>query len=285
MTDLIPAIRFDQDIGGDALKPFVLYLSSVNFPHRLSEESGRLVLWVYHKEHVAMARTLYQRFERGEIAAEFEPVSKHSTPALAKITGIISQNPVAIMTLLLSVIGYTVVVMGLHQVVAWLSFQGIFLSSPDAVISQIVQGQVWRLVTPIFLHFSWVHIGFNAVIFWFLGHQVERREGSWALLTAVLLFSLASNITQFYLQPYHLFGGLSGVVYGLIAYCWLRNTSQAGLFNFPSGLAWLSVAMILIGFTGVSAFFGFNLANWAHLAGFAMGAVLALFKRGKGFGL
>jgi GlpG protein len=92
----------------------------------------------------------------------------------------------------------------------------------NALLDTLSKGQVWRLITPDFLHFSWPHIIFNSVMLWFLGSQVEFIDGRTRLLVLALVASLLSNGLQ-YLVTGPLFGGLSGVVYAIMGYCWLSQ--------------------------------------------------------------
>ena len=55
-------------------------------------------------------------------------------------------------------------------------------------------GHYWRLVTPIFLHFGWVHLIFNMLWLWELGRRIEYAVGSLHLLTVILFIGIASNL-------------------------------------------------------------------------------------------
>lgn len=55
-------------------------------------------------------------------------------------------------------------------------------------------GQVWRLITPAFLHFSFVHLAFNLVIFYEFGRRVEAVLGSKRFALMALGIVLVSNL-------------------------------------------------------------------------------------------
>lgn len=152
----------------------------------------------------------------------------------------------------------------------------------DALRGTLAQGQVWRLLTPDLLHFSVMHLIFNAVMLWFLGSQIEVRDGRHHIVGLVLLTSLGANVPQ-YLISGPLFGGLSGVVYGVLGYVWLANQWRPR-FQFPPALMTVAVIWLLIGFTPLTQLLiGANMANAAHLGGLLSGLVygaLASMARG-----
>lgn len=132
--------------------------------------------------------------------------------------------------------------------------------------------QPWRLFTPALLHFSIMHIAFD-VIWWLdLGNTIERRQSAWHLLIIALVVAAVSNTAQFLVSGPN-FGGLSGVIYGLLSYMWLW-----GYLRPASGLALRpSVAVIMLGWL-VLCWTGWlgPVANFAHLAGLVSGLVLAV---------
>ena len=137
------------------------------------------------------------------------------------------------------------------------------------------RGQVWRLVTPIFLHFGPLHLIFN--IFWLLdlGSMIETRRGSRFLLLFVLLTAVVSNLAQYYMPPLAgNFGGMSGVVYALFGYVWINGRLRPHLGMGVNQqavvimLAWLVICMI----PGVLPV---QVANTAHVTGLLAGVLLA----------
>ena len=145
----------------------------------------------------------------------------------------------------------------------------------SALLDTLSKGQVWRLITPDFLHFSWPHIIFNSVMLWFLGSQIEFMDGRTRLLVLALVASLLSNGLQ-YLVTGPLFGGLSGVVYAIMGYCWLSQR-RLPRFQFPPALITFALAWMVLGFTPLPNMLGMgNMANEAHLGGFVAGLLVAV---------
>ena len=148
-------------------------------------------------------------------------------------------------------------------------------------LQDIEHGEVWRLVTPIFLHFNILHIVFNVLALSTLGTMIEIRRGSLRLALMILLLAIASNFGEFMYQEQanpggtHLFGGISGVVCGLFGYVWMKGLyePEQGMILHPNsvtfGLLWIAMCM-----TGVLG----PIANAAHVVGLIMGVALGVFK-------
>jgi len=139
-------------------------------------------------------------------------------------------------------------------------------------LPEISQGQWWRLITPIFLHFGVLHLVFNLLWLWDLGDMLERILGSRWLLLFVAVVGVSSNLAQYsYAGP--LFGGMSGVVYGLLGYLWLRGFLDP---NFPlrpnKAIVYLMLGWFVLGWTGLLG----PIANMTHSIGLAAGGTLAV---------
>jgi GlpG protein len=140
----------------------------------------------------------------------------------------------------------------------------------DTTLPEIRQGQIWRLITPIFIHFGYIHIIFNMLWLRDLGSMIEARQSSLHLLILTVVIAICSNLGQVYIGHNPDFGGMSGVVYGLLGYVWIR-----GKFDPGSGLylhSYTVIMMIVWFFACYTGIFG-SIANTAHAVGLVMGMV------------
>lgn len=142
--------------------------------------------------------------------------------------------------------------------------------SRSNLFDELATGQLWRLVTPIFIHFSPLHLIFNLLMLQRFGGAVEFRKGWLRLLGMVLVIAVTSNVGQ-YVVSGPAFGGMSGVVYGLFGYIWARGRYHPeDDLAMPPNLAFLMMAWFVICFSGAVG----AVANTAHAAGLGMGCLL-----------
>lgn len=130
----------------------------------------------------------------------------------------------------------------------------------------------WRLIGPAFFHFSWLHIVFNTLWWWQLGGDVERQLGKSTLINLALLSAIVSNLGQYLVSGAN-FGGLSGVVYGLVGFVWWAGwlMPQKGLVLARPIIGLLLFWMLL----GFAELLPMNMANTAHLLGLVSGCFYA----------
>jgi GlpG protein len=136
-------------------------------------------------------------------------------------------------------------------------------------LPEIKSGQVWRLVTPIFVHFGIAHILFNMLWLRDLGSAVEKRAGSLFLTVLVLVVAVVSNVAQYAISGPN-FGGMSGVVYALLGYVWMqsRYNPSSGYYLHPTTVI-MMIAWFFLCFTGI---FG-PVANTIHAIGLGIGVI------------
>ena len=130
----------------------------------------------------------------------------------------------------------------------------------------------WRLLGPAFIHFSVLHFIFNLLWWSMLGSQVERQFGSSFIIILFVVTALVSNLAQLIVAGPN-FGGLSGVVYGLVGFVWITGwlRPQWGLY-LPKAIVGFMLVWLLLGFADV---LWVNMANAAHTAGLISGCVMA----------
>lgn len=162
------------------------------------------------------------------------------------------------------------------------------LNAMPVRLASVKRGELWRLITPIFIHFSVLHILFNCIMLYQLGGRVENRYGTLWMAYLVISSAILSNLAQCFvpesvggsvpiiingvlLNP---MGGLSGVVFAMFGFVWMKSLfDRSSGFYLPS-----STVIILMGFfffcmvPGSEAIIG-NVANWAHAGGLAVGLV------------
>ena len=153
-----------------------------------------------------------------------------------------------------------------------------FISFSSAEQTYFIENQWWRLLTPMFLHFSFAHLAFNCLWIYILGEKIEKINGTLIFLLLVLISSVVSNFSQFYWTSSNLFGGLSGVIYGLLGFCLIEEMeSKYDLYGLPPALYLFMIIWLILGFMGILDLFGFgSVANFAHLGGLISGIIFAM---------
>ena len=141
-----------------------------------------------------------------------------------------------------------------------------------------IDNQWWRLISPILIHFSFAHLAFNCLWIYVLGEKIERIDSKSAFVFLVLISSICSNFLQYYWTNSSYFGGLSGVIYGLLGYCMiLEMESENDRYGLPPALYIFMIVWLLLGFFEVLDMFGFGkVANFAHLGGLVSGMMFGM---------
>jgi len=150
--------------------------------------------------------------------------------------------------------------------------------------SSVARGEIWRLVTPVFIHFGWPHLLMNLLIFWDFGGQIENRRGSVMFAMLVVALAIASNVGQAaemqLREHFGKFGGLSGVGYGLFGYMLVKvrfdNSERYLLSKITTILLLLWFAICIAAeFPPLDEMLGMSVANSAHAVGFVLGMAIA----------
>jgi membrane associated rhomboid family serine protease len=119
-----------------------------------------------------------------------------------------------------------------------LGAEGVCTQSADRLwVAGVADGAWWQLITSAFAHVEIWHIGFNMLVLWALGPQVEALLGRGRFLALYLLSALAGSVMVFWLaEPAGSTLGASGATFGLLGALVIirfrthREMSQLALF-------------------------------------------------------
>jgi rhomboid protease GluP len=186
-----------------------------------------------------------------------------------------SQPPIATYIL----VGFTVFIYVLQMLGSALlgdSNYGIdYVTLLGARISEAIDaGQVWRLITPVFLHGSLGHIFFNMYALYSIGSLLERHFGRGRFLLLYFLAAFSGNVLSYlFTQGYSV--GASTAVFGLIAAETIFFYQNRELFGSHARQA-IGNAVFII---AINLFLGLspNIDNWGHIGGLLGGAMFAWF--------
>lgn len=182
------------------------------------------------------------------------------------LTQKVKQNPAVGLLAILSFFGWLLVVFNVNFTIQYLSFQ------PNFGLG------FFRWISPIFLHFSFIHFAFNCLWLGILGEKIENFSGSSHLLLVVIISGAASNFIQYLWGGSIYFGGMSGVVYALLGYLWVASKIiTSDLIALPPGIFGFMIGWLIFCMTPIIPFiFGTGIANAAHLGGLIIGIFLGL---------
>ncbi|MCK5689903.1 rhomboid family intramembrane serine protease [Myxococcota bacterium] len=275
---------------------FVDYLISRGVEARVAEEDDGYAVWVMDDAHLAQVKREWIVFSDSPNQAKYtqtmgagarqETVERKEAESARRrhvdmrqqfSKGLIKQVPVSVGLIGISVLVALLTHLGgqLDPVGYWLTIASVEVSGGYirwAGLADVFSGQVWRLITPIFIHFGILHLVFN--MWWMkdLSVLVELRKGKLFLVLFVLIAAVASNLGQYFASG-PMFGGMSGVVYALLGYIWMkgRYAPREGMGLHPQTVAFM-VGWFLLGVFGIIG----HMANWAHGLGLVVGVLIGV---------
>ncbi len=159
-----------------------------------------------------------------------------------------------------------------------------YVKSEEDSFASIRKGQIWRAVTPMFLHGSALHLAFNMLWVYMLGAAVERMHGSLFFGLLMVLTHVGGMALQVTLPGaeslpavlHRLAGspfavGASGAVYGVFGYLWIRPIIDP---RYPLRIGQQNIVLMLVWL--VACVFVINgVANGGHIGGLLSGMLAA----------
>lgn len=284
---------------------FIDFLLTERIDSKVTEGKAGWEVWVVEEDRVSQARIFWEKFlanpedesfaRAGGEAKRLRQLERKQDDAYDRKQAIFTkklsrgegavQDPVTVILLVVSAVVFVVTMPSTKKALLdWLWFSVPELTDfpgpawvPKSAwlpLASVLRGEVWRLVSPIFIHMGWVHLVFNMLMLVSVGAAVERVIGSWAIALLVLGLAVISNTAEAVFGPGLHFGGMSGVLYGLAGFSWVMGmvAPQRGL-QIDRNTALILVGWLLLGVLMDQPDLGVRMANWAHGVGLAAGVL------------
>jgi GlpG protein len=287
------------------VKVFADYLLTLGMKTRLDEQGESWNVWIYNEDHLDRARSELQsyltrpedpRYRAAVEAAETirrqeHQLDKQFRKNYREVADLWAYPGVRRRPLTVALVVACLIVFVFHESRNRSLVEHRLMFSPSYVdkegrevntgLKDIQRGEVWRLVSPILLHFGILHLMFNMWVLTSFGTLIEIRRGTLRLAGLVLAAAVASNLGQYiYMEradpgAAQLFGGMSGVICALFGYIWMKGQyePEQGMVMHPHNVTFvlLYLALCMTGAMG-------PIANAAHFVGLATGVVFGVLR-------
>lgn len=274
---MIKAASLDLEVD---LSGYSQVLRQQGLRHRIIEESGRQSIYVESEHEVPLIQKSLQAFldacelHPGQTASannssfQFGRITKGITAAFTK-------SPATLLLISISLVVAIVTSLGSEAYrLSYFFYPLISASSLWALFADINSIAIAaQTLSPMFLHFGELHLVFNMLWLWYFGRQLESLQPVWAFLLLVIFTSFVSNTTQYLAIEYNNFGGMSGVVYGLVGYTWIIHSlmPRSHLLINNNMFIFFVIALVLMEVLASSW-----IATAAHAGGLISGIVSGL---------
>lgn len=281
----MPMVKLCSFAPGQVLAPLFEQLDAQGVRYELRDANGVAELWVDDGHLESAAQVLDQLREKNP-----QP-SQMSRAEIAK--AFLRTWPISIVTIALGFAGFFLTEYRPEWIPGF-TFTKItvfvtYLASSTFTETYWIHHEWWRLITPAFLHFGIWHVLFNSLAMWELGRRLEFVLPRSIFLVLLLATGVMANVVQYWLPGSAIFGGLSGVIFGLFgAIAVLYRRTASPILKLPKGLYILAAVSLVVLPVILEKTVSIHVANGAHIgglvAGLAFGLLLpARFVRDFGF--
>ncbi len=218
------------------------YLLTLGMKTRVDEQPECWSFWIYNEDHVARARDELQSYVRNHqdpryqtavdaaqaIRQKERQLDQEFRKNYREVADLWSYPGLRRQPLTFALIAICVAVFLLVESNSAPALKGLLIFSTPYIdlegrtrtngLNDILSGEVWRLVTPIFLHFTIMHLALDLWVFSTFARLIELRRGTLRLAILVFTSAIVSNVAEFFYDQrvdpggFHIFGGISGVV-------------------------------------------------------------------------
>ena len=272
---MIKAASLSIDID---LLSYSQFLKHQGLRHRIVEESGMQSIYVESAHEVQFIEQSLQSYIDGkEILQQQRQKIGGSSPSAKRIVhSVLSafiQSPRTLILILPCLVVAAITSLG-NEVTRldFLFYPLIDSSSLGALIADINSpGEAIATLTPMLLHFGELHLVFNMLWLWYFGKQLESLQPISMFIALVIITAFVSNTTQYLAIDYNNFGGMSGVVYGLVGYTWVIHAfmPRSYLLINTNMFVFFVIALVLMEVVASSW-----IATAAHVGGLVSGVII-----------
>jgi len=256
--------------------------------NEIEAEDSAWAVWIKDEDHVEDAKVRLVRFRANPGAPEFQSDRSKAAEARAADEKELADYRRRVRTrqrLVPKLGGYGVGPLTFGLILLCLGFalysklgydrdvvRRFILADPESAngtfLPEVRAGEYWRLISPAFVHFGPLHLVFNLMWLYQLGSMIEARRGTLSLSLLVAVSAAGPFLAEYLWRGPAFVGGMSGIVYGLAGYVWMRGKYDlaSGVYLDRTSLQWLLVWLVIC-FTGWMG----PVANVAHLAGLIIG--------------
>lgn len=289
---MIRAAVLNADID---LRELLTAIAQHGIRFRVNEESGSQVIWVNSPEDaetVTQALAQWQRLREQGLLRDSSTREDSSIGAYFPLVGMLKglanaflQAPVTVLLILGALVVALLSDLGSDLRAVSGLFYPSFVVIPNSGMSGLWQistqlnsvNLVLRTLTPALLHFGAIHLVFNSLWIWHFGRMIERAQSSLLYFGVVVLIAFFSNASQYLWSMTANFGGLSGVVYGLLGYIWMwQLVLPYGRLRLPPAM----ITVLLIALVLMEVLAGSWIASAAHAGGLIAGIILGIISAG-----
>lgn len=295
---MIKAASLPTDIN---LLNFSKLLHAHGLAHRINEEAGQQVIWVASEAQAAAVQAALEKWlttvhDTNHTSVGDASANNSSATPSSEGNGAASNVPrerifpdlrnllngavaavyyYPITALLFSACLVVAVVSGLGSYPGRVAFLFYPLLVSDGVLNLLADinslADLGRTITPMFLHFGELHLIFNMLWLWYFGRQLESIQSILSFTILILVMSFVSNTTQYMVNDANNFGGMSGVVYGLVSYTWvIHKLMPKSYLSLNSNM----FVFFLVALVAMEIFASSYVATSAHIGGLFSGLVL-----------
>lgn len=171
-----------------------------------------------------------------------------------------------------TLLGLTILVFLLQMASEWVYRVDLPAAYGMKVNDLILRGQLWRLFTPMFLHGSLLHIGFNMYALYIFGRGLEAHYGHGRFLALYLVSGFAGNVMSFLFSQAPSLGS-STAIFGLLAAEGVFLYQNREVFGRSAQRALGNIVTIAV----INFIIGLSpgIDNWGHLGGLLGGALFS----------